>query len=464
MKKVYIADKSQLVMSGIHTILRDDFSDVIPSGYSSLQEKILADIDTGRPDILFVDEEIMYNRELPLIVLVSFMYPELLIIALTNNKRPKYNKFSDFYLSKPLLTPKMLASMMKELEKCSPRYNFETKEFDYLFLLMVHKMTKEDKIFSKRILPFIPMSITLDTVPLSEKTSIYIFHFMENSYEEMEDFKTTISGYTHQRSENLLHKESDILTRSSGLNQKVTSFLIKSTEKFINNNSDIKNSIFNLEEYQTLLDNNELDRALKLLTYYINRNEELNLESLLHNSKKFIKIFMKYLNSDMIKSKIKYFINIMPKDNYENFKSIYLKIREQIKFYLNQNKSIQTEEELMNGIIDYIDAYYYNNLTIHSIAVHFQFEGTYLTGIIVKYLKMPLKAYVYHIRVKNAAVMLVNTNYSVAEICRKVGYVNQTYFEQIFVGHKGCTLKKYRENHIIKTKKDKKGYIELSGS
>lgn len=445
-KKIYIADKSQLVMSGVDTIIKENISNIITLGLSSSPEKILKDIEIHKPDIIFIDETIKYNQELPLIVLISSMYQELLIIALTDNKSPEFNQFSDFYLSKPLLTPFVLISMMKMTEIGVQRYSFLEKKYEYMFFLITHVISKNEKYGSKKLFPYIPMYITLDALPLTDVTAVYVFHFMETSLREMEKYRVILFKYISQKCNNLVFEGSEILKISPGLNKKAACFLMESTEKFINNIAEVKTPVFNLEEYEGLLNDNKFDRALQLLTYYVNGNEELNLDLLVRNTKKFIKLFIKYLHSDMIKSKIQYFIQMMSKDNYEDFKSIYLKIREQIKYYLNQNNSIQTEQELVNGIVDYVREHYSDNLTISSIAAYFQFEEVYLKQLIMKYLKMTFKTYVDYIRVETAADMLKSTNYTIAKICSKVGYANQSYFGQIFRQQKGCTMKKYREN------------------
>lgn len=95
-------------------------------------------------------------------------------------------------------------------------------------------------------------------------------------------------------------------------------------------------------------------------------------------------------------------------------------------------------------IIQYIRANY-NNVTLTSLAEHFNKNECYLSRYIKYETGYSLVQLLKRYRVRQAAVLLRETECSVENIMYEVGYTDISYFYKIFKEFYGMTPKKYRE-------------------
>lgn len=116
--------------------------------------------------------------------------------------------------------------------------------------------------------------------------------------------------------------------------------------------------------------------------------------------------------------------------------------------------SYQTALQKMNSNVDslvlevkrYIEENYSDcELSLMKIAAHFNINHCYLTSIFKKKFDSNLYDYIIHVRMKNAARLIVESNLKNYEIAEATGYKNPQYFSISFKKYYNCTVTQYRE-------------------
>ncbi|MCM8710731.1 AraC family transcriptional regulator [Clostridium sp. SYSU_GA19001] len=114
-----------------------------------------------------------------------------------------------------------------------------------------------------------------------------------------------------------------------------------------------------------------------------------------------------------------------------------------------ENTNSQNYNNLRNTKISDIILYIENNCknaTLASTAEHFHFHPNYLSSIIKKFIGRKFTHILQEAKLKKAGILLKNSDMSVAEIAREIGYENTNFFYDIFKRHYGCTPTEYRKN------------------
>lgn len=99
----------------------------------------------------------------------------------------------------------------------------------------------------------------------------------------------------------------------------------------------------------------------------------------------------------------------------------------------------------------YIEAHFYQKITLAEIAEHAFISPTHLSHIFRREKQMTLTDYITRFRLEYATSLLEHTRMSLGQIATTVGYGNQAYFCQIFARNFHCSPGEYRKN-VIKQK------------
>lgn len=95
--------------------------------------------------------------------------------------------------------------------------------------------------------------------------------------------------------------------------------------------------------------------------------------------------------------------------------------------------------------VEYINEHYRDyDISLEKIAEELQVTSTYLSKIIRQYVHMGYKDYLTELRMKEAKRLLLETDDSVVDICKQVGYSHVSYFITLFQKCVGKTPSKYR--------------------
>ncbi|MFS0723130.1 response regulator transcription factor [Paenibacillus sp. 1P07SE] len=115
-------------------------------------------------------------------------------------------------------------------------------------------------------------------------------------------------------------------------------------------------------------------------------------------------------------------------------------------------ESQQTESvnRSIEQIKQHINNYYYQDLSLESIAEQVYLTPSYLSYLFKKETGQSLIRYLTTVRMDKAVALLQDTNMKIVDICKKTGYRSSNYFIQSFRQHHGITPAKYRESHSVK--------------
>lgn len=93
----------------------------------------------------------------------------------------------------------------------------------------------------------------------------------------------------------------------------------------------------------------------------------------------------------------------------------------------------------MRNIMDYINEYYSQNLTLNSIAEAFSLHPVYLSRYFKQEMGVNLSNYINFIRIEKAKLLLSMGSYRINEIAYMVGFNNSQSFYSVFKKSVGCT-------------------------
>ena len=109
-----------------------------------------------------------------------------------------------------------------------------------------------------------------------------------------------------------------------------------------------------------------------------------------------------------------------------------------------QNQTANPIQLSVKKITEYIDEFYYEQLSIDEIACKFGFSANYLSTIFKKHLGCTVLEYITDRRLTQAAYFLENTPRRITQISQDVGYRNPSYFCSLFAKKYGITPKQFR--------------------
>ncbi|MCR5102721.1 MAG: AraC family transcriptional regulator [Butyrivibrio sp.] len=98
-------------------------------------------------------------------------------------------------------------------------------------------------------------------------------------------------------------------------------------------------------------------------------------------------------------------------------------------------------------VIEYLNENYMDEILIDDLAKKFFISRAYLTRNFKQVTGVTIVQYLTVVRVRNACMLLKDTNESISEISEKCGYTNTTYFENVFRRLRGVSPGKYRKVH-----------------
>jgi AraC-like DNA-binding protein len=108
------------------------------------------------------------------------------------------------------------------------------------------------------------------------------------------------------------------------------------------------------------------------------------------------------------------------------------------------------ENGRIEKVFDYLNANYEKQITLADIAHVANMAETSISRLIKNQTGNTFVDHLNHIRLSNAAKMLIDSTYTISEIANFSGYLNISNFNRIFKSKKNCTPKEYRETYAVK--------------
>lgn len=100
------------------------------------------------------------------------------------------------------------------------------------------------------------------------------------------------------------------------------------------------------------------------------------------------------------------------------------------------------------GIIDqieqYVSSHFHENMTLKDVAAKFYMNHAYLGQLFRRKKGIHFNEYLHQLRIEEAKRLLRRTDLKIAEVAKKVGYNDPTYFSGKFEKHEGVTPTAYK--------------------
>jgi|GEM_PF-393361 len=113
--------------------------------------------------------------------------------------------------------------------------------------------------------------------------------------------------------------------------------------------------------------------------------------------------------------------------------------------------SRQSRSELiMRKCREYIDAHLHESLGLESVAQRFYYNPSYFSILFKQHAGMPFSEYLVQTRMRKARELLLQTNFRVADIARRVGYRDTKYFNKVFRKMFLCSPDEFRRMFALR--------------
>ena len=104
------------------------------------------------------------------------------------------------------------------------------------------------------------------------------------------------------------------------------------------------------------------------------------------------------------------------------------------------------EQTTIKYLKEYVENNYIYDISMQEAAEEMGYSDAYFSKLFKQYFNQNFTAYLTEYRIKKAKELLSNTNHSIKDVSRMVGYTDSNYFAKIFKRLVGEIPSKYREN------------------
>ena len=104
------------------------------------------------------------------------------------------------------------------------------------------------------------------------------------------------------------------------------------------------------------------------------------------------------------------------------------------------------EQTTIKYLKEYVENNYIYDISMQEAAEEMGYSDAYFSKLFKQYFNQNFTVYLTEYRIKKAKELLSNTNHSIKDISRMVGYTDSNYFAKIFKRLVGEIPSKYREN------------------
>ncbi len=113
----------------------------------------------------------------------------------------------------------------------------------------------------------------------------------------------------------------------------------------------------------------------------------------------------------------------------------------------SENKGIESKEQKIYYIQDYINTHYKEDLTLDSIAEEFAMSPYYLSHIFKSMAGLNFVNYIQSIRIRNALQALAYSDKSISDIIEQCGFTSASQFNRVFHQFLGISPSIFRKSH-----------------
>ncbi|OCT15169.1 hypothetical protein A8709_13775 [Paenibacillus pectinilyticus] len=136
--------------------------------------------------------------------------------------------------------------------------------------------------------------------------------------------------------------------------------------------------------------------------------------------------------------------------DYSEMKEKFMNL-ESLSEYVFEQLSDPEREQLGDAnnkfkeLLQYTNKNFHEELFLKDLSTKFFINVSYCCELFKKVTGMTFSQYMTDLRMKKASELLQNSNLSIADVCKSVGYSDYFYFNKVFKRNLGCTPAKYRK-------------------
>ena len=112
---------------------------------------------------------------------------------------------------------------------------------------------------------------------------------------------------------------------------------------------------------------------------------------------------------------------------------------QEIGKWYEENQSLNKSDKMISRIVAFIETNFNQSINLKTISYDFKINPVYLGRLFKQHMGKSFTNYINEQRIQQAVHLLKNTDYSVTDICRMVGFNNINYFYQKFKKEYGVT-------------------------
>jgi AraC-like DNA-binding protein len=105
--------------------------------------------------------------------------------------------------------------------------------------------------------------------------------------------------------------------------------------------------------------------------------------------------------------------------------------------------------DTIQKVMEYVSANYMKRITLNDISEHVAFSVSYLSRMFKEEKGINLTSYINEVRVRNAKLLLLDSDTALSQVAYLCGFDDQSYFSKVFKKYTGTTPGKYREKRGI---------------
>lgn len=490
MYKVLIVDDELIERKGLTKILKKEFQDELIIRAAENGKKAIEITETFNPNIVFMDIKMPGMTGIEAMKKIKKFNPEINVVIISAFDSFKYaqealNNNAYEYLLKPVKREEIITCLKRLIKE--EQQKLEAKDHEREILSIKNQSLE---FINENIIDYI-MTCDLEkinaiienkfnTMPLDHGVSIVIENKKDNEIvKEIYEFCT--SQYNHflfrelpntiiifiddslEKTEQLFRKLFINIKNlySKELNIAITPYV--QVDKIYDAYKKSLSKIYSIE-----IEDHSYMYPINLENQLINK---INL-SLLNESVEILDKIYIWLdeNSKAVQHKLRYLVELEVFINRVFFKKtennnilkpielVSASLEEQVKFFKIElkNKLIKTIkniimnsnsnlEELINEAKTYINNNYMDDITLESVANEMCISSYYFSKLFKKEANINFIDYLTDVRMKNAKYKIRNTNKSIKQISKEVGYNDPNYFSRVFKKQTGYSPSKYKK-------------------
>ena len=116
------------------------------------------------------------------------------------------------------------------------------------------------------------------------------------------------------------------------------------------------------------------------------------------------------------------------------------------------NMTVNTDNQMITAVCDYIAAHYQENISLGAIAEHMGYSSKYMSKLFKESMNWNLSDYINYVRIEKAKELLSETTETMERIQEMVGIPSRTTFLRVFKKFEGITpgqYRKLRQNSVL---------------